>query len=367
MILPPQDGKKFFEIALPLLAWVKKRRDKSKTATWKNKRFDAAEARILWNAIWENPTLLERYLKQRACFLPEETKRVLSEWRNEFVPGPFIVERYLKEGTVFISVWNGQVYLVSGITSEIEELLPETELPRQAQTALIPFKGHLIYDGAMQAKPEPVGAEGAKVLNQTYQDAKRLDRVIRRLPSDVPPLDRDWSRRVSRLFLSEDEKKGMLSPEEFRRKLDEMPEIHIISKQELSVLNRMLDKSFRSEEDWETIQGILMGAHVFTFVPPRPMRVGEVKIRSVESVLCENHTLMVFTSMEKCQDYIRKLFEKQATQRYAQVDILACEAVFQIARKRKMQVFIDNPGNTLQQFFSYNGQTERLSVGFRLS
>ena len=97
------------------------------------------------------------------------------------------------------------------------------------------------------------------------------------------------------------------------------------------------------------------------------MRVGEVKIRSVESVLCENHTLMVFTSMEKCQDFIRKLFEKQATQRYAQVDILACEAVFQIARKRKMQVFIDNPGNTLQQFFSYNGQTERLSVGFRLS
>ena len=47
MILPPQDGKEFFEIALPLLAWVKKRRDKSKTATWKNKRFDAAEARIL--------------------------------------------------------------------------------------------------------------------------------------------------------------------------------------------------------------------------------------------------------------------------------------------------------------------------------
>ena len=171
MILPERDGKKFFEIALPLLKWVKKRERKSKTnlkRAWKNKYLDAKEAGVVWRAIWERPELIERYIKQKGDVLSEETKRALFDWRENFVFGSFIVARYLDEGAVFISVRDGQVYLVSGITSPIEESLTPEALPCQMKTALIPFMGRLIYDGIMNPEPVELAPEADEILGQIF-------------------------------------------------------------------------------------------------------------------------------------------------------------------------------------------------------
>ncbi|MBP5718165.1 MAG: hypothetical protein J6X53_04205, partial [Abditibacteriota bacterium] len=332
MILPPQDGKDFFEIALPLLAWVKKRSKRAKETLRKGhnkKRSEAEEAHILWNAIWERPNLLNQYLAQSGGVLPEETKRVLSDWRNEFVSGPFIVERYLKEGAVFISIRDGRVYLVSGITSEIEESLPQDALPRQAQTALMPFKGHLIYDGTMETEPYPVGAEGVKTLNEVYQNAKQQGRIIRRLPSDVPPPDGERWASIVQKFLSPKEQENSVNLEEQLREVLSAPDVHILSEHDLAVLDKMLSKPHRSEKDWDTIKDILLDADLFTIEPPRSK-----KVRAVEGVLYENGTLLAFTSLQKCQAYIRKLSGEQGARRYY-MNVISCETLFEIARKKK--------------------------------
>ena len=361
MILPPQDGKDFFEIALPLLAWVKKRSKKAKATLRKGhnkKRSEAEEAHILWNAIWERPNLLNQYLAQSGGVLPGETKRVLSEWRNEFVPGPFIVERYLEEGAVFISIRDGRVYLVSGITSEIEESLPGDALPRQAQTTLMPFKGHLIYDGTMETEPHPVGKEGVKTLNEVYQNAKRQGRIIRRLPSDVPPPDGKRWESIVQTLLSPQEQENSANLEEQLREALSAPDVRILSEHDLTVLDKMLSKPHRSERDWNIIKDILLDADLFTIEPPRSK-----KIRAVEGVLYEDGTLLAFTSLQKCQAYIRKLSGEQGEQRYY-INVISCETLFEIAEKKKVQLVIDKPENPLQACFLYDSQTERLSVAF---
>lgn len=217
MTLSEQDAKRFFEIAMPLLLWVKKRNKKSKAASkqaWKNKYLSAQEARNIWNAIWERPELLAQYLKQKGDGLPEETKRVLSDWRNGFVPGPFVMAQYLDAGAVFISLRDGRVYLVSGITSPIEESLDESQLPCQVKTSLIPFKERIVYDSIMEANPGVIASEAAQTLNQVYQDAKKNGSVIYRLPSDVPPPDEERWRGIVQTLLSSPEKESNANTEE---------------------------------------------------------------------------------------------------------------------------------------------------------
>ena len=359
MILPPQDGKEFFEIALPLLAWVKKRSKRAKAALRKRhnkQRFEAEEAHVLWDTIWEHPSLLDQYLAQNGGVLPGETKRVLSDWRSEFVPGPFIVERYLKEGAVFISVRDGQVYLVSGLTSAIEESLPGDALPRQVQTALMPFKGHLIYDGTMEAKPYPVGAEGAKALNEVYQDAKQQGRIIRRLPSDVPPPDGErWDSIIQTLLSSREQENGANLDEKLREALS-APDVHMLSEDDLAVLDKMLSKPHRSEEDWDIIKDILLNADLFTIEPPRSK-----KVRAVEGVLYENGALLAFTSLQRCQAYIRKLSREQRARRYY-MNVISCATLFEIAQKKRVQLVIDKSESPLQLCFLYDSQTECLSA-----
>ena len=365
MTLSEQDAKKFFEIAMPLLLWVKKRNRKSKTLSkqaWKDKHFDARETRDIWNAIWERPELLERYLKQKGGALPEETKRVLSDWRENFIPGPFIVTRYLDEGAVFISSQDGRVYLVSGITSPIEESLDKEQLPCQVKTSLIPFQGRVIYDSILEAEPGVVVSTAAQTLNQVYQGAKRNGNLIRRLPSDVPPPDAERWRGVIQTLVSLREKEEIANSEEFLRQALNAPDVHVLSERDRFVLDKMLKQPHRSERDWERIKGILLGADLFTIEPPRS---NLKKARAVEGVLYESGSLMAFTSLEKCQAYIRKLSGEQGAERYY-INVISCETLFEIAGDKKTQLIIDKPDNPFQQFFVYDSQTKRLAASFMI-
>ena len=359
MTLSEQDAKKFFEIALPLLLWMKKRNAKSKAVskqTWKNKHFDAREARNIWNAIWEQPELLERYVKQKGDALPEETKRVLSDWRGNFIPGPFIVTQYLDEGAVFISVRDGRVYLVSGITSPIEESLAAKDLPCQVKTSLIPFQGRVIYDSILEAEPGVIVSTAAQMLNQAYQDAKRDGNLIRRLPSDISPPDEELWRGILQTLASLREKEAAANSEELLRQALNAPDVHILSERDLSVLDKMLKKPHRSQKDWDVIQDILLDADLFTIEPPRSK-----KVRAVDGVLYEDGTLMAFSSLQKCQDYIRKLSGGQGAQRYY-INVISCETLFEVAEKKKAQLVIDKPENPFQMFFVYDSQTKRLGA-----
>lgn len=366
MTLSEQNAKKFFEIAIPLLLWVNKRTKKSKAVSkqaWKDKYFDARKARNIWNAIWERPELLERYVKQKGDALPEETMRVLSGWRKDFIPGPFIVTQYLDEGAVFISSQDGRVYLVSGITSPIEESLDKEQLPCQVKTSLIPFQGRVIYDSVLEAEPGVIVPQAAQTLNQVYQDAKRDGNLIRRLPSNVPPPDEAQWRGIIQTLASLREQELTAKSEEFFRQALNAPDVHVLSERDLFVLDKMLKQPHRSDKDWDTIKDILLDADLFTIEPPR---LNSKEARAVEGVLYEDGALMAFTSLQKCQAYIRKLSGERGTERYY-INVISCDTLFEIAGRKKAQLVIDKPDNPFQQFFVYDSQTGRLAVSVLFS
>ena len=160
MRLPPKDAKQFFRIMMPLLNWVKTK----DTALSELKRESggeypaAKEAHIILQVLWQRPELIGEYVAEKGANLTAPVKEVLSAWKKNYVKGPFIIERFLPTGAVFISIADGQAYLVSGITSNIEDSLSKRDLPCLAETTLLPYRGRIIYDSTLGTRPYTISS-----------------------------------------------------------------------------------------------------------------------------------------------------------------------------------------------------------------
>ena len=384
MILPPQEGKEFFAILMPLLRWVKKTKGAKAAIREAKKKHPQKymEESTLLGVIWNRPELIDRYLAQNSAGLSESDRSVLLQWRDCFVYGTFFIERFTKSGTLFISAHDGKTYLVSGITSEIEESLNKKALPCLVDTALLPFKGRIVYDSAMVSVPNIIDKEGAKELAKVYQEARRKGQIIESLPSDVPPPDANrWENCIEAITpsileqVAEAAAERMESGEgntmdDFKRELASNPDIHMITQEQATTLEKLMGQPRRSDAEWDVIKDILFSIHVVTATP---IQKGS-KVKSVNHILCEDGELLVYTTMEKCEEHIQKLFKQDSRMRFCQYTFLPCEEVFDIAHEHKMKVFIDRPEDRSkkrlrehpEELFDlcliYDGKTERLSA-----
>jgi len=104
MTLSEKDGKLFYELWFPLLDYVnvKCKINKRVKNITNIKSLNPKEIKEIANVLWENVTLIDRYLEERGENLAEEHKAIIAGWKRR-VQGNFIMERHLKKGTIFIS------------------------------------------------------------------------------------------------------------------------------------------------------------------------------------------------------------------------------------------------------------------------
>ena len=362
MRMPLQDAKKFFESMMPMLHWVNEAKDVK--IAYAEENISSQEANALLRIVWEQPEYIDEYLAERGDALSQKTRCTLSKWRKHFVQGPFFIERFTNTGTIFISVREGQVYLVSGITSDIEDGLDEHTLPCVVKTSLIPYKGRIIYDSTMQVIPEILNSEGKQELARVYESAKKQNRIIKTLPPQKSiKTNEQWERMIQAIMPTLFENKETISQEEAMQRISSDPDVNLISEANLAVLGRLLNKTHRNQKDWDRIQDILFSSDIFTAEP-----MGETdSIRGVDHVLCNEGVLHIFTTFAECQKYIKHLSDNNSTQRYFQIATLPYAIAVEIADDNRMKLFLDvQIKNPRKKFLVYDSETRRLSASIAL-
>lgn len=118
---------------------------------------------------WTNKDLIitEFCLKNPYKFSKEELKLV-----NEFKKGvrdTFIIAKYEAEYTAIMN--QEKVYMIKGINSNIDEVIPYNELPYMTITAIMPFNGKLIYDGILQSYDIEFDLNFDRVVEKEYESA----------------------------------------------------------------------------------------------------------------------------------------------------------------------------------------------------
>lgn len=132
--------------------------------------------------LWDNSQQIGAYVQANPDNLAAEKLAIIAGWQKR-VPGTFIIERILKEHTIFISDEN-RVYGVQPLYEPFEFVLANP-LPVHTWAVLLPFKGQITYDGMFYTSQILFGGNMKRSFKDTYLAAKRDGRIIVSLDADI--------------------------------------------------------------------------------------------------------------------------------------------------------------------------------------
>ena len=135
------------------------------------------------DSLWENPGLIDAYVKKNPNGLHAEELDIVSKWKR-FVSGTFYIYRCLKKHNIFIGE-NSKVYGVLALHDNLEKMFYGQRLPIMVQTVLLPFKGKIIYDGILRGYNITFGSGIRSTLKEEYMAAKQNGRIITTLESEL--------------------------------------------------------------------------------------------------------------------------------------------------------------------------------------
>ncbi len=141
----------------------------------KAKNLNTQEVWVVAGFLWSHPEVIDLYVS--TAKLPPEYREIVTSWKR-FVSGEFILERHLKRGSVFISLKDEQMYMVNGIFSSWEDMIPCADLPILLRATLIPFRDKIIYDSIVTCSNVIIGHSYAETFKEIYLSAK-LTKTIR--------------------------------------------------------------------------------------------------------------------------------------------------------------------------------------------
>ena len=131
------------------------------------------------NALYENINLIEDFNNENPFSFNEDELGIISNWIN-CIRGKFIIVRYLKNYTAFLSYEDTKVYGVLGLADNLEEMFGS--YPIMVETVLLPFQGKIIYDGIMNAYNISFGSGFRRSINDEYNESKAKYGIITSLP-----------------------------------------------------------------------------------------------------------------------------------------------------------------------------------------
>lgn len=101
----------------------------------------------------------------------DEEMKIVRDFRKE-IRDLFIIVKYEEEYTTFLSKDN--LYMVKGINCNIDEIIPNEELPVPAITTILPFKDQIVFDSVLTAQAIKIGVNMRENIIKETSNSKKI-------------------------------------------------------------------------------------------------------------------------------------------------------------------------------------------------
>jgi hypothetical protein len=184
MCLSPQDAELFYRLHKALMWFVNHHLQLVKAPASSSEQFPAFpfEQRIkLREALLEHMDLIDAFVGENPYDFPQADLDIIQSWKD-LVAGEFIVFRFLKKYTIFLTMKEPVVaYGVLALSDPFEDVIGP-ELPRMFKTILLPFKDQIVYDGILAGYNVSFGSGYRRSFKESYNQAKKRFGIVTRLP-----------------------------------------------------------------------------------------------------------------------------------------------------------------------------------------
>ena len=137
MVLKKEESDLFYSLIWPLLAFVANCVLDSEDGIDLVDIFqmDNNEKGFLFESLWSNTEFIDDFIELNSD-MGDVEKELLTSWKR-VISSEFVVERYLKNGTIFIDMKTDKVYQVCGIVSDYDEMFVCVKYSIAQQTSSI--------------------------------------------------------------------------------------------------------------------------------------------------------------------------------------------------------------------------------------
>lgn len=173
--LSEKDTDLFYKVYFGLLEFVNKKFNVvPKLKIYEGAGIDPTDLAKVIKKLWENPSnLIDEFVKTNPLKFSKEELDIVSNFKKG-QDGMFIVAKYEKEYAMFLSM--DAAYMVKGLTSNIDEIIPLYSLPVVVFTRLLPFKDYIVYDSIFN---EASISMGSGMKNTILKDADRYKKIYK--------------------------------------------------------------------------------------------------------------------------------------------------------------------------------------------
>ena len=185
MLLPLVDIDQFYDIWLSFLEFINHKTKVLQPAIFKNmiNQYNPEAEQEIRRALWAHPGLIDEFIHENPGYLNVDQLEIVAGWRN-FRFGDFTLCKVIRGVGIFLAHDDPQsFYAVNPLFSPFEQLLPE--IPTVVRTALIPYKGVIVYDGSIVAYSIRFGPGLRQAASDWYLNAYERGLIKTTLPEGV--------------------------------------------------------------------------------------------------------------------------------------------------------------------------------------
>ncbi|WP_119342995.1 hypothetical protein [Facilibium subflavum] len=123
---------------------------------------------------------IKQFCDENPYDLTEKDLAVVHQWKGKLITSGFLV-RHLRDYSVVMAPpspkQDNRLYGIKGITHSLADYLPSDCLPYQTYFILLPFLGHIVYDGFFSANSIYFGSNIKRSIKDEYNHIKALDGI----------------------------------------------------------------------------------------------------------------------------------------------------------------------------------------------
>ena len=163
-------AKNFYNLYFSLLEYVNNKYhiDTSLKKIYKQEYLDPNRLMPIIEYLFEDKEkIIDAYIKDNPHNFNSEDLEKVSKFKQG-IRGMFTIAKYEEDYTAILA--SDRVYMIKGLNSNIDEVIPYHNIPCIVTTSLFPYDGVIIYDGLLSTYPISMGTSFAKIVEKEYNE-----------------------------------------------------------------------------------------------------------------------------------------------------------------------------------------------------
>ena len=169
--LSKKEKDEYYKLYFAILEYVNNKYKISKIKKiYKQKGLNPMDLMEIDDFLWSHKEVIDEFILDNEYKFEEEELNIISNFKSAIKSEPFIIVGFDRDYTKILGT-DGKLYMVKGVTSNMDEVVINKELPIIIDTTLVQYRDKIIFCSLLKTSDIKLGNDIKEVIYKDYLSA----------------------------------------------------------------------------------------------------------------------------------------------------------------------------------------------------